>query len=162
MSMLEDNMNVALKGVDYAKDSVEHTVAKGVSVALKGVTAAAGVLAAVRHFSADDGLAWFGLARRRSPLQSVALVGAGVIAGVGIGAGLGLLFAPRPGAETRRALRQQSEKIQGDAKNLLAQASTEVKAVGETVQQNVQQFAEKARDAVKPPTTATTERKLNN
>ncbi|AKT40249.1 YtxH domain-containing protein [Chondromyces crocatus] len=154
MTKLEDKVDVALKGVEQAKDQVGSTLTSGVSLMLKGATAVAGAAMAVRHFSVDDGLGWFGLARKRSPLYSAALVGAGVVAGVGIGAGLGILFAPRPGADTRWALKQRSQKIQGEAKHLLAQASSEVKAMGE----NVQHFAEKARDAVKP----VVEKKMDN
>jgi hypothetical protein len=45
-------------------------------------------------------LAWVGLTRRRGPLATLSLFGAGLAAG----AGAGLLLAPRSGSELRRAL----------------------------------------------------------
>jgi hypothetical protein len=67
---------------------------------LDGVRAVGEVLATIRSFRTENALGWFGLARRRSPLISYGMFGAGVA----VGAGVGILFAPRSGVETRRLI----------------------------------------------------------
>ncbi len=68
----------------------------------------------LRDMSKDDLLALFGLETRRgfwgSLLPGVGLVGAGLL----IGAGLGLMLAPRSGHELRRDLRERyASKVAG-------------------------------------------------
>ena len=91
----------AKKGVGTAKTVAEHSASDVISTVLKGVSAVTGIATMLRHLDLDDGLSWVGLARRRNPLTNFAIFGAGVM----VGAGLGVLFAPMSGAETRRAIR---------------------------------------------------------
>ena len=39
----------------------------------------------------------------------------GLLFGIGLGAGIGLLMAPRPGSETRQALQQRMRRAPEDA-----------------------------------------------
>ena len=97
---MNDTMKTAIHGVESIREGTEHTLASTLATLVKGVNAVSGVVAILRSLDRDDGLAWFGLARRRSPLLSGAMFGAGVITG----AGLGLLFAPMSGADLRSLL----------------------------------------------------------
>jgi hypothetical protein len=81
---------------------------------LDGVKAASELLATIRGFRAENALGWLGLARRRSPLISYGLFGAGVA----VGTGVGILFAPRSGVETRRLIMKRfgmDEKVSAAA-----------------------------------------------
>jgi hypothetical protein len=93
-------LGTARDGVASAKEGTMHTVAHVLSMIVKGASATAGIIATLRQLDRDDGLAWFGLARRRSPLVNVAIFGAGAA----VGAGIALLFAPSSGADLRSTL----------------------------------------------------------
>lgn len=66
----------------------------------------------VTNFDSDDLLASLGLERRQTTaeqlLPALALVGAGVLVGVG----LGLMFAPKSGADLRGDLRSQVKRLE--------------------------------------------------
>ncbi len=98
-STLNDTMKTAIHGVETVREGTRHTLASTLATLVKGVNAVSGVVALLHRLDRDDGLAWFGLARKR-PLRSGAMFGAGVA----LGAGLGLLFAPLSGVEMRTAL----------------------------------------------------------
>jgi hypothetical protein len=96
-STLNDTMKAAIDGVESAREGTRHTLAGTLATLVTGVNAVSGVVALLHRLDRDDGLAWFGLSRKRSPLFSGALFGAGVV----IGAGLCLVFAPMSGADLR-------------------------------------------------------------
>lgn len=50
----------------------------------------------------------------------------GLLAGTVLGAGLGMLFAPRPGAELRTQLTEQAEKMRSTAGGAYSQATDRV------------------------------------
>jgi hypothetical protein len=110
---MNDTMKTAVHGVESIREGTEHTLVSTVATLVKGFNAVSGVVAMVRSLDRDDGLAWFGLARRRSPLRSAGTFSAGVA----LGAGFGLLFAPTSGAEMRRTLlgRLTKQPAAGDA-----------------------------------------------
>jgi hypothetical protein len=110
-STLNDTRKTAVEGVESVREGTRHTFVSTLATVMKGVNAVSGVVALLHRLDRDDGLAWLGLARRRSPLLSGGMFGAGVIAG----AGLGLLFAPMSGAELRSLLMGRSNKGSGDA-----------------------------------------------
>lgn len=93
-------LGVAKEGMESAKESTMHTFTHVLSMILKGATATSGIITALRQIDRDDGLAWFGLARKKSPLINVAIFGAGAA----VGAGIALLFAPSSGADLRSTL----------------------------------------------------------
>ena len=98
-TMMNDTLKTARHGVESVREGTEHTLANTFSAMVKGVNAVSGVIAMLRSFDRDDGLAWLGLARRR-PLRSAVMFSAGLT----MGAGLGVLFAPMAGADLRRTL----------------------------------------------------------
>jgi hypothetical protein len=106
-STLNDTMKTAIHGVEAVKEGTEHTVASTIAALAKGATAVSGVITMLRSLDRDDGLAWFGLARKR-PLRSAAILGVGVA----VGAGLALIFAPMAGAELRNALMGRTRQPQ--------------------------------------------------
>jgi len=97
-TMMHDSMKTARDGVGAVREGTARTVTSTVTSVLKAVSAVSGVVSVLRSFAPEDGLAWLGLARRR-PLRSAGLFGAGVA----VGAGLGVLFAPMSGRDLRRA-----------------------------------------------------------
>ena len=53
----------------------------------------------------------------------------GLLAGTVLGAGLGMLFAPRPGSELRNQLTEQAGRLRSTAGDAYSQASTRVNQV---------------------------------
>lgn len=53
----------------------------------------------------------------------------GLLAGTVLGAGLGMLFAPRPGSELRNQLTEQAGRLRSTAGDAYSQASTKVNQV---------------------------------
>ena len=53
----------------------------------------------------------------------------GLLAGTVLGAGLGMLFAPRPGSELRNQLTEQAGRLRSTAGDAYSQASTKVTQV---------------------------------
>jgi hypothetical protein len=104
-NILTDTMNTAKDGMESTKEGTLHTVAHVLSMIVKGASATAGIIATLRQLDRDDGLAWFGLARRRNPLVTVAIFGAGAA----VGAGIALLFAPASGADLRSTIMGRSK-----------------------------------------------------
>ena len=94
----------------------------------------------MRGFQAEDALGWVGLTRRRSPFAAIGIFAAGAL----VGAGVAMLFAPLSGAETRRRIMKGLEGLKGDAQSTIERAETEVKAVGD----KVEEIASHAKDAV--------------
>ena len=115
---------------------------KDAKMVLEGIREAASIVATLRRFDFNDGLAWFGLGRRRGPLFPIAAFGTGVL----VGTGIGCLIAPVSGAEARRALRerfddymqrgaaalrrgeQEIERIEHEAEHAAAEAVSKVKS----------------------------------
>jgi len=84
------------------------------------------------------------------------------LAGLGVGAAVGVLYAPRPGSETREALRARAEEgrdyVRERARDVKDQASQWVDRGKETVSQQKEQFRaayEAGRQAYHEATTET-------
>jgi gas vesicle protein len=71
----------------------------------------------------------------------------GFIAGSMLGAGLALLFAPRPGDETRREVAERAQRVRDKARDGLGSASDRVAHFAERGKAMYQTAAEKAREA---------------
>lgn len=136
----EHAVGTAKHAFGTAKVGAEHAASAVQETWVDGVKAVTGLVSALRHFQAEDALNLVGLTRRRSPLATVGLFGAGALVGVGVA----MLFAPRSGAETRRRILKAFEVLQGEAEDTLHRVESEAKVVGE----KVEEIASHAKDAV--------------
>ena len=84
-----------------------------------------------RTFGIDDALGYIGLRRRRS--SAGAIVGS-FAAGMAIGAGLGILFAPKSGAETRHLLYKSSNEMLASTKERLYGAKQRMTSAAKNIQ----------------------------
>ena len=143
-TMFNDTMDTAKSTIESAKDGTQHAVSSARSTLLDGIHAVNGVVSILRGLEFADALGWIGLARRRGPLGSIALFGAGVA----LGTGIGMLFAPKSGAETRRALfgglEKETKEIEHKAENLAGKAKDAVV----NAEHKAEDYAGKAKDAV--------------
>jgi gas vesicle protein len=140
-TMLDDTMATAKNLMGTAKEGTEHAASSVRSTVLDGVHAITSVASMLRSLGADDALGWVGLSRRRSPLVSMAIFGAGFAAG----AGAGLLLAPASGADLRRNLMKSFMGLWSEAKDVAEKVETKV----ETIEHQAEDLAGKATDAVK-------------
>jgi gas vesicle protein len=141
----EHALGTAKNVMESAKEGTEHTFTSVMSTVLKGASAVTGFVAMVRSLDLDDGLSWFGLARRRRPLHTLAAFGAGVA----VGAGVGVLFAPMSGAALRRAILGEAKDLEREAKHTLEKVETEVKEGVDKGMDKAEALAGKAKDGVK-------------
>lgn len=137
---LNDTIDTTKQMIGSAKDGTEHAVASARSTLFDGIRTAASVYATLRGFGFGDALGWVGLARRRSPLAVLGTFGAGVA----VGAGVGMLFAPMSGAETRRAIFGLLKGVEKDAKSTI----DKVEAGAKDLEGKAEDLAGKAKDAV--------------
>jgi hypothetical protein len=102
---------------------------KGAAVAWEDILAAGkkvgDLMRVVRGYSADDLLGAIGLYRRRGILP---MLGA-FTAGVTVGVGAGLLFAPKSGAEMRALINDMSKKLMSNARTEISETSEKVAKV---------------------------------
>jgi len=144
-------LDAAKSKMEYAKDGTQHAISSARSTLIDGIHAVNGVVSILRGLQVTDALGWFGLARRRGPFGSLALFGAGVA----VGTGVGMLFAPKSGAETRRALfgglmglekkaEAGAKEIEEKAENLAGKAKDAVV----NAEHKVEDYAGKAKEAV--------------
>ena len=127
-----------------AKDGADQAVTSAKTTWLDGIKAVTGMVSMIRSLQADDALGWVGLSRRRSPIAAFGIFSAGLV----VGAGAALLFAPMSGEETRRRILGGFSGIKGDAKSTLDHAAAEVKADVAAVGTQVESIATHAKDAV--------------
>jgi hypothetical protein len=97
-STLNDTMNVARNAIDGARHGTERAVVSTRESLMDAFHVVTGLVGMLRRLDGDDALGWIGLARRRSSLPSLLAFGAGVV----VGAGVGVMLAPIPGAELRQ------------------------------------------------------------
>lgn len=131
-------VDAAKSAAETARDGTEHAVASARSSVLDGVHVVTGVASMLSKLTANDALGWVGLARRRSPLLSFAIFGAGLAVGVGAG----FLLAPTSGAKLRSSLFKGLQGLLGEAKEVAADAKDKV----EEVEDKAEKMAGKAKD----------------
>ena len=127
-----------------AKDGADHAVTSAKTTWLDGIKAVTGMVSMIRSLQTDDALGWVGLSRRRSPIGTFGIFSAGLV----VGAGAALLFAPMSGEETRRRILGGLSGIKGEAKSTLDHAAAEVKADVAAVGTKGESIATHAKDAV--------------
>ena len=140
----EHAFDTAKKGVGSAKTAAEHSAASVLATMLKGLSAAASIATMVRHLDLDDGLSWFGLARRRNPLSTLAIFGAGIV----VGTGVGFLFAPVSGAQARRAIRAPIDDFMRKGADVIHRGEAEIEHKAEELGHKAEEFGHKAEELV--------------
>ncbi|WP_433926767.1 YtxH domain-containing protein [Sorangium cellulosum] len=86
--------------------------------------AVAGIAATIGALGFDDVLGWVGLARRRSPLATLAYFGAGVA----VGAGVAMLLSPTSGEALRRDILTRLDGLKRQATRGVEQAERQVQS----------------------------------
>lgn len=151
--MFNDTADAAHSTMASDNGGTRRAASSARSSLMTGIDAINGVVSILRGVNVVNALGLIKLARRRGPLGSLALFGAGIA----VGRAVGMLFAPRSGAETRRflfgGLEQGAKEIEEKAENLAGKAKdTVVKA-----EHKVEDLAGKAKD-----TLVSAERKVEN
>jgi hypothetical protein len=148
-SILDDTMNVAKNAMDAArenaghamgtaKEGAGHAVASTRSAFLDAIHAVTGLVAMLRSLDGDDALGWIGLARRRGPLSTFAVFGAGMA----VGTGVGMMLAPMSGKQLRGMILDQVRGAKGQAQASMAE-------VEKKMETRVESLADKMGDAVR-------------
>lgn len=156
----EHAFETAKKGVGTAKHAAEHSAASVLATMLKGLSAAATITTMVRNLDLDDGLSWFGLARRRSSLSTFAIFGAGVV----VGTGVGFLFAPVSGAQARRAIRAPIDDFMRKGADVIHRGEAEIEELGHKAEElghKAEELAAKAETQVKKAVGVQTQERPN-
>jgi len=86
-------------------------------------------LGTMRNIGVDDILGALGLERRRTLASNVLPIASSFAAGALMGAGLALLFAPKPGREMRQDIRQRAGEVGRRVSEVAEGAVTEVRNV---------------------------------
>jgi gas vesicle protein len=140
-SMIDSARENTAHAMESAREGAEHAVASTRSVVFDGFRAVADVIAMLRHLDGDQALGWVGLARRRSPLHTVALV----TAGMAVGAAVGMLLAPMSGEKLRAMVLDQLRSATGQP----AESRTEVATTAPAAEKQVEEsLADRAGDGV--------------
>ena len=72
----------------------------------------------------------------------------GLLAGTVLGAGLGMLFAPKAGAEVRKQLSEQASRLRSTATDTIHQASERLGHVSQQASERVTQASDKVSQMV--------------
>ena len=122
MTRLNDAVGTA-KGVYESAATgagVAATTAK--TTAFDVAKAVAGIAATIGALGFDDVLGWVGLARKRSPLTTLAFFGAGIA----VGAGVAVLLSPTSGEALRRDILSRLDGLKRQATRGVEQAERTV------------------------------------
>jgi gas vesicle protein len=136
-------VGTAKQALGSAREGAEHAVSSARSRWMEGIRAAAELVTMVRSLQTGDALGWIGLQRRRGALASLGVFGAGIA----VGAGLGVLFAPTSGVEMRRRLVGRVQALKGNAENTLRDAAPAVKDAVEKAEETMGDLAYQVADA---------------
>jgi hypothetical protein len=143
-------VGTAMHAMGSARDGTEHAVSSARSTLLDGVKSVTGIVAMLRDLGVSDALGWVGLARRRSPLLSIAMFGAGMA----VGAGIGVMLAPTSGADLRRAILGRLMGPMAAVKDTVMKDAHEVSEGAKAVKEVVTNHVEAAAHAMKDAATA--------
>ena len=72
----------------------------------------------------------------------------GLLAGTVLGAGLGMLFAPKAGIETRKQLTEQANRLRSTAGDTYQQASEKISQASQQASEKITQASEKVSQIV--------------
>lgn len=139
----EHMAEISMKGVEHTGERLRHGGDVAFSSVMKGINAAMSVGMLMRFLKAGRLLRYMGLSRRRyTPLRSIALVGAGVIAG----AGVTMMVAPMAGRETRRAFVRGFRMFTRKGREMLDRAEAEMEQLGQGAIEAIKAGEERAEE----------------
>jgi len=130
MHAVNDVKESATEIFNTAKDRADQVTSSARSTMWDAVKTVTGVVSMLRGLGVDDVLTHVGLARRR-PGTFIATFGAGVA----IGAGLGVMFAPKSGLETRKMLVKRFAGIGEDAKETVQKVEAKADGIAHDAKQ---------------------------
>lgn len=119
--------------IESAKGGAEHAASSTRSRIVDVTKFFVEVASTLRGFGLDDALGYLGLARKRTVVGSVAIFGAGVV----VGAGIGVMFAPMSGESLRRAILRALDELKREASDTIEKAGEEVKQVERKIEKKV-------------------------
>jgi gas vesicle protein len=135
-------MKDVMTTIHAAKDGTLHAVTGARGGLLDTVKTVAEVVAFLRSLGADKFLRQVGLMRPKASLVSL-----GVFAtGLALGAGLGMLFAPMSGRQTRSYMRKQLRKVEGELKTQTLAAAGQAEERLEEALETAEEAAEERLD----------------
>lgn len=141
---ISDAMGTAKEVLGSAKGGAGHAASSARSTFFDVAKFAIGVATTLRGFGVDDALGFVGLARKRSALSSIGILGAGIV----VGAGVGVLLAPMSGRSLRRMLLKGLDDVRNDAGEKLNKVGEEVKEIERKVESKVDDAAELVKSKV--------------
>jgi gas vesicle protein len=141
---ISDAMGTAKEVLGTAKGGAEHAASSARSTIFDIAKFAVGVATTLRGFGVDDALGFVGLARKRSMLSSIGILGAGIV----VGAGVGVLLAPMSGRQLRRAMLQGLDELKNDAGQKLDKVGDDVKELEQKVEKKVDAAADVVKSKV--------------
>jgi len=150
-NLIDSAMDSASEAASTAKDAVgsakigtQHAAASARSNVMVGIHMVTSVVAMLRNLGLAEAFGWVGLQRRRNPLLSAGIFGAGFAAG----AGAGVLLAPMSGAALRGKILKSFTGAGAGAKETLHRIEAEVHTDVAAVQEKAGALAGQAKDAV--------------
>lgn len=140
-NILDDTMSAAKTAMDAARENAGHAmgaaregaghaVASTRSTLLDTLRVVTGLVATLRSLDGDDALGWIGLARRRSPIYTFAVFGAGMA----VGTGVGMMMAPMSGKQLRGMILDQLRGAKGEAQASMAEVATTAQETAKKVE----------------------------
>lgn len=132
--------------IDTAKGATMVAVKGARRGLLDTVKSVVEVVTLLRSLGADKVLGQIGLSRRRSPLTNLGLLATGLA----LGAGLGMLFAPKSGRQTRSFMRDQLRKAGGEVKAKATEAASLAEAKLEEVLESAEEAVEQTSEDAAP------------
>ena len=132
--------------IDTAKGATMVAVKGARRGLLDTVKSVVEVVTLLRSIGADQVLGKIGLSRRRTPLASLGIFATGLA----VGAGLGMLFAPRSGRQTRSFMRDQLQKAGGEVKAKTIEAASRAEAKLEEVLESAEEAVEQKSEGAAP------------
>ena len=145
---MNNTMSTSSEGCESTEKAAENAGAISLSTLFKAAKMALGVSSALRALGIDV-FGWTRLLGKRGPLGATVLFGAGLA----VGTGAGVLFAPASGESTRRALLRRLDGMKRDALGGIEKVGDEVKEIEHRIEESVSDAA----DAVKGKVNAMTD-----
>jgi len=132
--------------IDNARDATMHAATGAIGGLFHTVKSVVEVAVLLRSLGAGKALGNVSLMRPRARGAGLGIFAAGLV----VGAGLGMLLAPKSGRQTRSYMRQQLGKIGGEVKTQALAAAEQAEAKLEEVFESAEEAVEEGLDSRAP------------